>query len=246
MIFHVCSHFGDIELLPYEVTSTLVRFSRLTPTEKVALERLIAKHPGWVSKTPILEFVAGELLLTANILDVAQDLGHQLHPGSRMITAVRFADAKIKVTRDANWAVKLFGFDSKEVSGVPLVRLDGDPPAPKAAVQVTMPEKGCPMPTATELKEAKAAAVVRKFLDGQQAIDFDNHRAFVAIGNHTGHMYRLTSRWNPECERLGVLRDIDEDSRICASNLDVPPSEEILSMKFAIENWERSFRGLPL
>jgi hypothetical protein len=112
-----------------------------------------------------------------------------------------------------------------------------------AAVQVPMPVKGCPMPTVSDLKEKKAAAVVRKFLTPTQARDFDARRAFVAVGCDTGRRYRVTSRWSPEVERFGVLYDVDARRHVCAYNKVMPPSEEVLSMKFAVENFEHGFVG---
>lgn len=56
-------------------------------------------------------------------------------------------------------------------------------------------------PTVAEMKEAKAAGVVRNFLVGQQVTDFDRHRSFLVTGRDTGHLYRVISRWSPAVER---------------------------------------------
>ncbi len=39
----------------------------------------------------------------------------------------------------------------------------------------------------------------------------------------------------------GVLYDLDGGGQICASNTDLPPSEEVLSMLFSIEHFEDRF-----
>lgn len=246
MIFHVCSHFGDIEIIPGDdPLATMVRRSRLTPTEKEALTRLFQI---WSVQAP-LDSAQGMTKLPVALSLVAHTLGATLFPGKTLITAVKWADGTVAVSKAPNWWRRLLGVKDEELHrGHPWVKQTGEtkpphlPEPPQAAVQVTMPRTGCPMPTATELKEIKAAAVVRKFLTPVQQRDFDNERAFVAVGNWTGNLYRLTSRWNPACERLGVLRDMSFDQRVCASNLDVPPSEEIPAMKFAVEQFERTFR----
>lgn len=263
MIFHVCSHFGDIELLPSGATGhTLVRWMRLTPIEKQALGALVTECLGPLAISP-LTYAEGSVTLPFSLLEIAARLGLKLHPNATLITAVKFADASIKVSRDVHWIKRIFGGGTETIAGVPkhMPLLVGQPaipqappptaaprpvatfPAPEAVagVQVTMPIRGCPLPEVTEMKERKAADVVRKFLTGAQATDFDHHRAFVAIGGHTGHMYRVTSRWNADCEKYGVLRDTTRGLSICASNLTVPPSEEVLAMKFAVENYEREF-----
>lgn len=46
-------------------------------------------------------------------------------------------------------------------------------------------------------------------------------------------------------EKYGVLHDIQNNHHVCASNKKVPPSEEILSMKFIVENMENAFLNGP-
>jgi hypothetical protein len=118
-------------------------------------------------------------------------------------------------------------------------------PAPSPQIErvvaVERPSRGCPMPTSSELKERRAAEVIRPFLNPMQRKDFDTLRAFVALGGDTGHAYRLTSRWNPEVAQHGVLKDMDTGAIICAQNQGIPPAEELLSLKFAVESLERRF-----
>jgi hypothetical protein len=116
---------------------------------------------------------------------------------------------------------------------------------PETGVQVKMPPRGCPMPTFLELRERKARQVVEKFLAPRQLADFRVHGAFISIGSNTGKPYRITSRWAPSVEKYGVLYDIKAGFDICAQNKDVPPSEEVLGMKFAIEAFENEFLEQP-
>lgn len=97
------------------------------------------------------------------------------------------------------------------------------------------------MPRVSEMKEARAAFVLRQFLTPRQVDDFDRKRAFVAVGCDTGNLYRLTSRWSDDVERYGVLQDTTMGETICASNKLLPPAEELLSLKLCVEHLETRF-----
>ncbi|HEC61174.1 MAG TPA: hypothetical protein ENI27_02845 [bacterium] len=116
-------------------------------------------------------------------------------------------------------------------------------PETEAGVSVEQPPRGCPMPTLLERAETRALEVLNQFLSPQQKSDFDTQKAFVVRGNFTGRPYRITSRWNPACEQYGLLYCIPTQNNICASLPDVPPSEEVLAMKFAVEFTEHQFIG---
>lgn len=239
MILHVCSHFGDIEIKPGKDGRTLIHYAHLTPKERQVLTDFLAKHDYHLG--PHTE---GSVALPLSLWEVGAALGEGLCADTGILSAVRFESGKIQVAKGTilDWFKKVIGLGHTDT---PVAELPKEI-KPEAAVQVTEPKRGCPMPTTTELKELKAAAVVRKFLVGQQVEDFDRRRSFLAIGGDTGGLYRITTRWNPDVERFGVLYSVGQRARICASNLKVPPSEEALSMKFAIENFEQQFlnRGL--
>lgn len=245
MIIHCCSHFGDIEVEARGQDESLVRWVALTPMEREALDGYLA--------TVELERTAddGELLVPRSAIEVGACIGERLHQGSALITAVRFSTGEVRATTSPirSWLSGLLGWfkraPAKAIETASEVLDDADLPCPEpeAAVQAPVPRRGCPMPSMTELREIKAAAVVRKFLTPRQAADFDRRRAFVTVGRDTGHLYRVTSRWSPEVSRYGVLYDLTDRHSICASNQDMPPSEEVLSMKFAVEIMERRFLG---
>ena len=119
-------------------------------------------------------------------------------------------------------------------------------PETEAGVSVEKPPRGCPEPTVLERAETRAYDVLNQFLNPKQKADFDAQKAFVVHGNHTGRPYMVISRWNPACQRYGLLYCITTQNRICASLPDVPPSEEVLAMKFAVEFTERQFIGAYL
>lgn len=116
----------------------------------------------------------------------------------------------------------------------------------EVGVSVEKPPRGCPLPTVLERAESRAHGVLNQFLSPTQKADFDAQKAFVVRGNYTGRPYMVTSRWNPRCQQYGLLYCIPTHNRICASLPDVPPGEEVLAMKFAIEFTERQFVGKAL
>jgi len=250
VIFHLCSHFGDIEIEDAENDQALIRFYRLTPMERESLDNYLTSLDLERSGE------RGQILVPQTVAEAGDALSGHLHDGDAMISAIKFSTGDVAVTKKPflewfkglkeRWVTKLGKpkDDSRSKKATPAdVRKPDKPFKPEAAVQTPVPRTGCPMPDYTELKEAKAAGVVRKFLKGQQVEDFARQRAFITRGGDSGHIYRVTSRWSPDVEKFGVLYDVTQQRRICAQNKTMPPSEEVLSMKFAVEHFEREFRG---
>lgn len=236
MIFHVCSHWGDIEVEACDETKSLIRYFKLTPLEREALDVVLNKYNINRSEE------RGEIVVPESVVIVGGEIGDALHGDTKKLTAIRFSNGEVKVTREpvVPWYRRLMD----KMSGVIRETTTTLVP-PEAVVQTPIPKRGCPMPTMTDLREAKAAGVVRKFLIGQQIEDFNRRRAFLAVGSDTGTLYRVTSRWSPDVEKYGVLYNIDQQRTICARNGRVPPSEEVLSMKFVVENIENAFLNGP-
>ena len=65
------------------------------------------------------------------------------------------------------------------------------------------------------------------------------HGQIISIGNSTGKPYLITSRWCSEVNTFGQLYDIVDKKVICASVWEIPPSEEVLSLKLMIEYKEK-------
>ena len=228
MVVHLPSHFGDIEILPASKEGwARIKYWALKPTEREALEGFLEQYE--------IELQGQEGLVTvpATMWEAAAALGLGLSKGKAPLSAVRFSSGEVQVRKGTllDWFKSWFRAEER--------------PQPVAAVQTRKPERGCPMPSPTDLKEAKAAAVVQKFLSPTQVEDFERHRAFIAIGGDTERRYRVTSRWAPSVAQFGVLFDLDRNRRICASQDDVPPSEEALTLKFMVENFESEFLVLP-
>jgi len=237
VIYHLCSHFGDIEVEDAGEGKARVRFFRLTPMEREALDAYLGSLE--LESLSLRRSGEGDITVPQGVAEAGSALGAHLHGKKALLSAVRFRSGEVKVTRYPflEWFRGLMcrRGDPVETTTPPVAD------EAVAAVQTPVPVRGCPAPTPTDLREARAAAVVRKFLTGQQAADFDRRRAFLATGCDTGTLYRLTSRWTEDVTRYGVLYNMNTGERLCASSTDLPPSEEILSMLFAVEHFERRF-----
>ena len=158
---------------------------------------------------------AGELTIDDTLANAHKKFITAFKAGKPVLNAIKLQDGKLEVVSD---------FTNTEGVGVTTEK----------------PHRGCALPV-WEQKEIRGMEVLREFLLPQQLVDFLRYWAFVAKGNHTGDSYLLTSRWNPQSERLGVLYSLTGQRSICASLSNIPPSEELLAMKICVECDELNF-----
>lgn len=112
-------------------------------------------------------------------------------------------------------------------------------------VTVDRPQKHCPMPEITKQKEIRAQEILKKFLIGNQFSDFMKTKSFISIGNWSKKPYIITSRWSPKVSEFGQIYDVVDERAICAICTEIPPAEEMLSMKLSIELREKEFLETP-
>ena len=224
MKLYIPSYLGDIQLIS-EGQKTLLLYSELTAREKANLV-LFLKH--YKTKFQFKEFdqqmnkdVGSGYLIPEDISKVTKQFLKVFKKDRPMMNVVKLHDGKITLTQEFNV------------------------PETEVAVTVEKPPRGCPMPTLLERAEQRAFEVLRQFLNPQQLVDFEDKKAFIVKGNDTGHPYMVISRWNPLCQTYGLLYDVLEKKRVCASLPNVPPSEEVLAMKFAVEFCEKAFINAP-
>ena len=142
MVIHICSWFGDIEIMALPNDRARVRWLKLIPHEKKALKQFF-KAQGLKVKLD----AEGTTEVDLSAVGVCTLLSPLLHSGKQAITAIKFSTGEVEVT-------------DKPVAAV----IKDDAAGVDAVVQVQKPARGCPMPSATEMKEVRAAYVVRKFL----------------------------------------------------------------------------------
>ena len=217
MKLYIPSYLGDIQLIS-EGQKTKLLYSELTAGEKANLV-LFLKHYKLTYGDERTISVGVEL--PEEISKVTKQFLKVFKKDRPVMNVVKLHDGKITLTQEFNV------------------------PETEVAVTVEKPPRGCPMPTLLERAEQRAFEVLRQFLNPQQLVDFEDKKAFIVKGNDTGHPYMVISRWNPLCQTYGLLYDVPEKKRVCASLPNVPPSEEVLAMKFAVEFCEKAFINAP-
>jgi hypothetical protein len=248
MITHLCSHFGDIEITADKDGLAQVSWDALTPAEDKAVRRARMLFGIFGN---VREVKSGTIVLPVKPGLAAAAIGMLMRPSKERIVAVRFTSGQ--TTTSLAPPAQIVVPETPPAPTAPAPKPPTDPVATvidsaretgraQASVVVPVPYRGCPMPDFSEMREEKAASVLRQFLTPTQRSDFDRTRSFVAQGGVTGHTYLITSRWARQVEKFGILRDTDTGERICSSNESLPPSEECLSMKFVVEGqWEQEW-----
>ena len=126
--------------------------------------------------------------------------------------------------------VKGLGKDSAEkvlrvIKGMPLVAATAKPP-----------KRGCPAPSPAR---RRASEVLRAFSTVTQWLSYQRHAFMEVVGSDSGRLYRIFHRGR--AHELGMMhcavraRDREE---ICAWDESVPPEEETLMLKTALEQRE--------
>lgn len=105
-----------------------------------------------------------------------------------------------------------------------------------AAATVTPPRKGCPPPSAAE---RRASEVLRVFSTERQMRTWSEEGWMRVVGSHTGEAYRLYHR--DEAAKRGLPRLLIRAATgapVCVWDDRVPPAEEALAIKLAVEHRE--------
>ena len=214
---YLISHFGDINFEAENETVTKITWHDLTPAEREALRRVFSVHKGKFKEEK------GEACLGAPIEKVHNTLAKSLK--KRPITAIKMANGKLELSQDLPDLQTLV---KKEA---------------KAAVTTERPRRGdCPMPSPTVRKELIARNVLKVFLTPRQLADLETNNAFVSKGCDSGRDYMILNRWHPQVGTFGRIYDVGKGEVVCRIyDLNMPPAEEMLSLKLAIELDESSF-----
>ncbi len=134
-----------------------------------------------------------------------------------------------------------------------------------AAATLAPPRRGCPPPTACE---RRASEVLRAFCSGAQWRSWEANGRMAVIGNYTGIRYTLFHRNEAAARGFGHVllaptpADVSKarryaimrpDREVCVWRQDIPPEEEALGIKLAVEHREQwllagtdgEVRGVP-
>lgn len=112
-----------------------------------------------------------------------------------------------------------------------------------AAVTVRQPQRGCPAP---EAATRRASQVLRAFSTVEQWTTWEAQGWMSLIGNRTGQQYHLFHRDEAHRRRMGhVLVEARSGAEVCCWDDRVPPEEEALGVKLAVEHREGWMLRLP-
>lgn len=193
--------------------SILLTTNNLTLSERALVKEILKEYK--IEETDVEEKLF--TITGKTIEDVHKFMKKKLKKNKATITALKFKDGRIELSEEIKQEAE-------------------------KGTTVEKPDRGCPMPVSIA-GEIRASVVLKEFLSIQQEMDFEKHLQFISKGNYTGIPYLVTSRWSKAVESWGQVYDLVNKKIICASAIDIPPSEEMLSLKLMLEHKEKEFLG---
>jgi hypothetical protein len=223
MKMYYVTTFGDISIEQTEDKEIKLTTSNLTYGERRLVREILKEYKIDTKEDAEIEngsFVIAEKTAGKTIEDVHKFMKKKLKKNKATITALKFKDGSIEISEEIK--------QEAETGAI-----------------VEKPSRGCPMPVAIA-GEIRASVVLKEFLSDKQNDDFEKHLQFVSKGNYTGIPYLITSRWTKSVEKWGQVYDTVNKKTICANCMELPPSEEMLSLKLMIEHKEKEFIGYAI
>lgn len=217
MKIYFTATYGDISVeLNKEDKTVILKTTDLSEGEKDILREILKEYnifpeEGFENKSFVID--------NKKIEDVYKFIKKKLKKDRPTLTAIKYVDGRIECVEELDK-----GLAEKTETGAVVER----------------PRKGCPMPVILR-SEIRASKVLGEFLSNKQMTDFNKYLQFVSIGNCSKKPYLVTSRWSERVTEYGQLYDIVEKRVICANCMEIPPSEELLSLKLMIEFKEKEF-----
>ena len=92
MIFHLCSHFGDIEIEDAGDDKARVKFFRLTPMEREALDTYLRSLD--LESLALRRSGEGDIVVPQTVVEAGAALGGFLHDGKALLSAIRFSSGE--------------------------------------------------------------------------------------------------------------------------------------------------------
>lgn len=163
----------------------------------------------------------------APLAEVAPVVAAEYATGRETLSAILFKDGKVEVVEGDKISKETAEKAEKEG---------------KAAATTKTPTRCCPEcePGAVE----PASEVLLSFLTPEQHATWAKHRFIVVQGGVTGHQYMLAHRHTPlAVANTRMCRDLTDDAVMHFHDVSVPPEEEVLAAKLALEHREHWLRN---
>lgn len=201
-----------------------------TPAEKDTLGKFLkkARKKGWVDEAVgISPEGRTTLCLPVPVAESGKLLLARRAPRKGILTAVKSVKGELEIVLGDN-ADKLTEATEKE---------DAD-----EAVTTRRPTLCCPTPVSGP--ERRASEVLRAFCTPEQWESWLENGYLHCYGGLSGHKYRICNRHSELARRQGKITwDLDDDGIVHAYDWSLPPAEETLAMKLALEHAEHWIRN---
>lgn len=174
----------------------------------------------------------------------------QVHRNGDTWTGIRSTAGRVVVNDGADVSLKNLPVVSQASEPSKTPEIEKKPEEAVAAVTLQPPGRGCPAPTACQ---RRASQVLRTFCADEQWASWQNNGWMSVVGHETGVKYRLYHRNEAAARGFGHVLVAPRASdvtyarswggvpprEVCVWHRDVPPEEEALAIKFAVEHRER-------
>ena len=212
---------GDFRLESAPENTSLLTVEDPTAGDREVLQRFLvdARARGWLAEDEGIQRRGLTKLPIAHPMSVVAPVMAALltEPGESW-TAIRRVDGKVEV-----------------VDGNTLPPEKTGEPAIEAVAVVKKPQRGCPEPQAAT---RRASAVLRAYCTTSQWASWQAFGYFAARGNASGRIYRV---WHEDAAaKAGMARCLTlmNGTPVCAWDQSVPPEEQALALKLAVEHRE--------
>lgn len=237
MFFPVWS--GDFRLERGEDGNCVLTVEDPTEADKKLLKPFLAKakERKWLDELAGIQPTGITVLpLKAAMEEASPLLAHALHGDAETWVAIRHTNGTVTLENGAELVAVEPGEEPAKL-----------PATADLAAVIKPPRKGCPAPAASH---RRASEVLRAFCTESQWDQWQREGRLRALGSRTGQSYFIYHR--DEAAQRGLshsLVEVDSNRAICTWDDTVPPEEEALSIKLAVEHretWLRSMGNAPI
>lgn len=243
---------GDYRLTDLDQEHSQLTVENPTPEDRLLLLPFLATmvEMGWLAKNKAKIQDKGLTLINLRVgIQIAGPLlVGQVHRNGDTWTAVRSVGGKISVNDGVDIETSLALPQVHEP--VTIEQKEEKPQEIEAAATFTPPRRGCPPASACQ---RRASQVLRTFCSRTQWESWERHGYMPVIGNTTGIRYTLYHQDEAAARgfqhTLVAPRAADVSSaraaggipprEVCIWHSGLPPEEEALSIKMAVEHRER-------
>lgn len=235
---HVPSWSGDFELAPVAEGESAddrckLVTENLTEVEHEKIGHFLAKarQYKWVDKAAgVVPTGRCELIIEAPLSKCALHLIGSTVPERGRLTAIRSKAGSILTT--------VVGDEPHADEKVAEAAADKEAGIGAAIKRFT---KCCPHPV--EGPMVRSSRVLKTFCNRQQWEDWVKHGYLIAHGHLSGNAYRICHRHHPWSREQGfICFDLTDQNVVHGYDWSVPPAEEVLTFKLAVEHAEQWIR----